>query len=647
MKDNTKAATAESMAAALREISVAEFFEKNRHLLGFDNPAKALLTVVKEAVDNSIDACEEARILPDIVVVVKEPREVFRITDESGVEIGQITKIGEKLELRVSDETTKFVEKKEPRKTESVYVFEHAGDTYKFRITKKEGKAENGTPALTEVYEFVRGRTELKILKQPVDRYTIVVEDNGPGIVKDHISRVFGKLLYGSKFMGGKQSRGQQGIGVSASVLYSQLTAGKPAIIHSRTAPSKPVYMYHLRIDTTKNEPIIVDERTLKEVPTMDGRKPVMAEHGVRFEVEVEGKWIQRYHSVEEYVKQTAISNPYAKITLVRPDGQIVEFPRVTKELPPLPKAIKPHPHGVEMGALERMLKLTDSRTLAGFLSNDFSRIGPGTAGQVCKLANLKTGLKPKDLDHQQLERLWRTLQAFAFMKPPMDCLSPMGEQRFIEGLQKEYKFDFVAAVSRAPAVYRGMPFLVEVAVGYGGELNRNEPAKIFRFANRVPLLYQAASCAITKAAQKIDWRHYGLEQSGGMPTGPAIVAVHMASVWIPYVSEAKEAIDPYPVIVKELKLGLQDCMRKLQRYISGKRQREAAAQRANLFERYIPEVAAAISKISDTPKEKIQQELTKMLKRAEIKHAIEEAPEATEAPVQAALEPKKAEEEE
>ncbi|MEM7820104.1 MAG: DNA topoisomerase VI subunit B [Candidatus Aenigmatarchaeota archaeon] len=631
--------TAETMAGALREISVAEFFEKNRHLLGFDNPAKALLTVVKEAVDNSIDACEEARILPDIVVIVKEPREVFRITDESGVEIGMITKVGDKLELRIGDETAKFIEKKEPRKTESVYIFEHGDNTYKFRVMKKEIKKENGTPAISEVYEFVRGRTELRISKQPADRFSIIVEDNGPGIVKEHIPRVFGKLIYGRKFMGGKQSRGQQGIGISASVLYSQLTAGKPAIIHSRTAANKPVYMYHLRIDTTKNEPIIVEEKSFKEPPPLDGQKPVMTEHGVRFEVEVEGKWIQRYHSVEEYIKQTAISNPYANITFVKPDGEICKFERVTKELPPLPKSIKPHPHGVEMGALERMLKLTDSRTLAGFLSNDFSRIGPGTAMQICKLSNLKPSLKPKDVDHEQLERLWRTLQSFAFMKPPMDCLSPMGEERMIEGLKKEYKLDFVTAVSRSPAVYRGMPFLIEVGVGYGGELKDNEPAKILRFANRVPLLYQAASCATTKAVQKIDWRHYGLDVSGNMPIGPAIIAIHMASVWIPYISEAKEAIAPYPVIVKEIKLALQDCMRKLQRYISGKRQREVAAQRASLFEKYIPEVAEAISKISDVPKEKLQTGLVNILKKGQIIFEDEKAEDENGTkPVQTAL---------
>jgi DNA topoisomerase-6 subunit B len=520
-----------------------------------------------------------------------------------------------------------------------VYIFEHGESTYKFKITKREVKGENGTPAIGEAYEFVRGRTEMKIMKQPADRFSIVVEDNGPGILKEHIPRVFGKLLYGSKFMGGKQSRGQQGIGVSASVLYSQLTAGRPAIIHSRTAPNKPVYMYHLRIDTTKNEPIIIEEKTMKEVPALDGQQPVMGEHGTRFEVEVEGKWIQRYHSVEEYIKQTAISNPYAKIIFVRPDGQVVEFPRVIKELPPLPKSIKPHPHGVEMGALERMLKLTDSRTLGGFLSNDFSRIGSGTAGQICKLANLKPAMKPKDIDHQQLERLWRTLQSFAFMKPPMDCLSPMGEDKFIEGLKKEYKIDFTAAVSRPPAVYRGMPFLIEVAVGYGGELKPNEPAKILRFANRVPLLYQAASCATTKSIQKIDWRHYGLDSSGSMPVGPAVIAIHMASVWIPYISEAKEAIAAYPTIVKEIRLAIQDCMRKLQRYISGKRQREAAAQRSSLFEKYIPEVAEAISKISDAPKEKIQSGLVKMLKRGQIvlKEEKQDDENGTK-PVQAAL---------
>src|SRR3989344_9231936 len=196
---------AEEIAKKMREVSVAEFFEKNRHLLGFDNPAKALLTVIKEGVDNSLDACEEARILPEVVVDIREPREIFRIFNAENVEIGRVTINGEKVELKIEEEIIKLTERKEPSKTETVYLFEGKDATYKLRVYSKENR---------ETYEFVRGRTELKVLRLPSDRFLIRIEDNGPGITREHIPKVFGKLLYGSKFGAQVQGRGQQGIGI-------------------------------------------------------------------------------------------------------------------------------------------------------------------------------------------------------------------------------------------------------------------------------------------------------------------------------------------------------------------------------------------------------------------------------------------------
>jgi len=619
MANEQKGKTAEELAGKMREISVAEFFEKNRHLLGFDNPAKALLMVVKEALDNSIDAAEDARILPEVIVSIQQPAEVFRIINEEiNEDVGKLTRAAGKVELAMGSEKAKFVEKKEPTKKESVYIFELGETTYKFRVYT-EFKEIDGKKVESESYEFVRGRTPLKIQKIPADRFLVTIEDNGPGIVKEHIPRVFGKLLYGSKFAGGRQSRGQQGIGISAALLYAQLTTGKPAIILSRTGASKPVHYYELRIDTTKNEPIILEEKNLKDVPPLDGVKPVMTEHGIRVQLEIEGKYAQRYHGVEEYLKQTATVNPFAKIIYHGPTGEIIEYNRAVKELPPLPKPIKPHPHGVEMGMLERMAKLTSAHSAAGFLSGDFCRVGGGTADDILKKSGVKPSTKPHELDHEQIEKIFRTIQSYQFMKPPLDCLSPISEEKFMEGLKKEFKLDFVAAVSRPPSVYRGNPFIIEVAIGYGGSLPTNEPAKIMRFANRVPLLYQAASCATTKAAQKVDWRNYGIEQQGHTPYGPVVIAIHMASVWIPYVTEAKEAIDPYPEIIKQIRLALQDCGRKVQRFISGKRRMHESEQRQSLFEKYIPEAAEALAKLSDGDKGKIKIGLEKILKKGKV----------------------------
>lgn len=405
-------------------------------------------------------------------------------------------------------------------------------------------------------------------------------------------------------------SRGQQGIGISAAVLYAQLTSGKPVIIYSRTSEKKPVHVFHLRIDTVKNEPQIVKEETVDDK---------IKEHGVRIEMELEGKYIQRQQSVEEYLKQTAIVNPFATISYSGPENIKMKFTRITEKLPVQPVGIKPHPHGVEIGVLDRMLKLTSSRNLSSFLVNEFCRVGSGTAKEICKNANLDTDLKPKEMEHEQIEKLWKAIQATPLMKPPLDCLSPITAPLLESSLKKEFKLEFVASVTRPATVYRGNPFQIECCIGYGGELKPDAPGKIMRFANRVPLMYQASACAMTKALSKVDWRHYKIDQQGGMPQGPIVVLVHICSAWVPYTSEGKEAIASYPDIIKEVKLAVQECARKLGYYLSGRRRLLEQKERQNLFEKYIPEAAVTLSYLSGASKEKIITGLQAMLKKVDI----------------------------
>ena len=609
-KGEQRSKTAEEMATEQRAISVAEFFEKNRHLLGFDNPAKALLTVVREAVDNSLDACEEARILPEIKITIEEPREIYSITTLEGDGIGEFVIEGKKASLLLNGLTTQLENKEEKRNGNLYFFIDKEEKKYKVRETITEGE---------RLIDVSSGKTVYKVSKAPAERFNVIAEDNGPGIVKEQIPNVFGRLLYGSKFYKLKQSRGQQGVGISAAVLYSQLTTGKPTIVTSRTGANKPVQIFHIRIDVTKNMPVVIKE---------DTRKDGFPDSGVRIEMEVEGKYMERYHSVYEYLKQTATVNPFAHIIFNSPDGTKYDFKRVVNELPVQPKNIKPHPLGVEVGMLDRMSKATRTRNIVGFLTGDFCRVGPDTASKVVKQAGLKPSLDPKELTHEQIDKLWRSIHATTFMNPPLDCLSPIGEQKLEEGIKKEYKPEFIVAVSRPPAVYRGMPFKIEAAIAYGGEIPKEGPAKILRFANRVPLIYQASSCAISKAMNKVDWKHYSMERQGNTLTGPIVIAVHMASVWIPYTSESKEAIDPYPDIVKEIRLALQECGRKLQRFLSGRRRAHDAQKRMNLFEKYIPEVAFTLSNITGEKKEKIIKEFEAVLKKGKIQIEDEEVKE-------------------
>jgi DNA topoisomerase-6 subunit B len=582
-------ATAEALAGRQREISVSEFFVKNRHLLGFDNPSKALLTTIKEAVDNSLDACEEAGILPELHVEVHD--------------------LG--LEAKGNAE-----------------------------LTKGEG------------------------------RFVVVVQDNGPGIVKAQVPKIFGKLLYGSKFHRLKQARGQQGIGISAAAMYGQLTTGKPIRVTSRVGKGKAAHVFDIQLDTRKNEPVVTHDEMLSQWHQ---------EHGTRVELEIVANWQQGQRFVNRYVEHTALANPHAAIHYTRPVGaaqranadrpgnETLIFPRATTELPKEALEIKPHPHGVELGALMLMARDSKSHDVRGFLQTSFSRVSAGAAGEIlAKVPWGKKAVRPRVLGENRAmaEELHKAIASTRLMSPPTHCLSPIGDLLMKKGLvsfltviesegetgDENAQLDldaagmkparkagkaaavgkqaraepapeqpsvpdappeegvekikghnyFIATVTRSPKVYRGNPFQVEVGLAYGGSWPPDKTIELFRFANRVPLLFQRGACGITEAIVRTDWRNYLLSQpKGSLPVGPMALLVHIASVWVPFTSESKEAVAHYPEIIKEIQLAAQECGRKLATFIRKGKAADYQAQRRSIFELYIEEVAAAIGKIT------------------------------------------------
>ena len=600
-------ATAESMAAKQQDISVSEFFAKNRHLLGFDNPRKALLTTVKEAVDNSLDACEEAGILPEIWVHI-------------------------------------------------------------------EGAGTN--------------------------RFKIGVQDNGPGILRKQIPLIFGKLLYGSKFHRLRQSRGQQGIGISAAGMYGVLTTGKPVKIMSKISPRKPAHYYEIQIDTQKNKPEILNgrgegvdippgEKGLKEIEK-HGIEWIESKHGTRVTIELEARFQRGRGSVDEYLEQTAIANPHVTLHYLDPEGMQRDYKSSTDQLPVEPKEIKPHPYGVELGRLAAMLKQTDAGTLTAFLTDSFSRVTPGVARTICKHANLSSRARTKRIGRQEADALYQAIQLTKISNPTTDCISPIGEELILAGLRHVVPGEFYVAATRPPSVYRGNPFQIEVGLAYGGSAptqnisrellvellqesdartlrqflistfnglgpdgaekiikesgfgTRQSPAKfnakeieklhlamkhvnisegqsmnVLRFANRVPLQFQHGACAITQTIVGTNWRSYGLSQSrGGLPSGPVSVMVHLASAWVPFTSESKEAIASYPEITKELRLGLQAVGRKLGMYLNKRHRVRQEGERRNIFLRYLGEVAGAVAMINDVDRQELYDQLLTVAKK-------------------------------
>jgi DNA topoisomerase-6 subunit B len=487
---------AHTMATRQREISVSEFFVKNRHLLGFDNPQKALLTAVREAVDNSLDACEEAGILPELDIEIREISE---------------------------------------------------------------------------------------------NRYRVAVQDNGPGIVRQQVPKIFGKLLYGSKFHRLKQQRGQQGIGISAAGMYGQLTTGQPVLIVSRTGKSRPAHLFQITIDAKKNAPVVVkDEETAWE-----------PERGTRVEIELEAVYKKGRRSVDDYVEQTALVNPHVEIRYAPPRDEPRVYARVSRELPREAEEILPHPYGVELGALIRMVKDSPARSVRNLFISEFSRVSPAVADRICSVAGVSGDANPRRLGPGQIELLFQAIPKVRIMAPPAACLSPVGESLLRRGLEQRLTADYFAAVTRPPAVYRGNPFQIEVGLAYGGSLGAEEPVELYRFANRVPLQHQQSACAVTKAVLSVDWRNYGLQQTrGALPVGPLAVLVHVASVWVPFTSESKEAIASYPEITREIRLGLMEAGRRVGTFVRRRRREADEHKRRSYIEQYIPTIAEALQQI-------------------------------------------------
>ena len=633
-----------------REIAVSEFFSKNRHLLGFDSPQKSLLTAVREAVDNALDACEEARILPDVVV------------------------------------------------------------------------------ELTEVSE---------------GRYRVRIEDNGPGIPRGELGKIFGKLLYGSKFHRLKQSRGQQGIGISAAVMYGQMTTGEPSTVISKLKGGK-ANRIKLFIDTAKNQPKL-DAEGLEDSDWWK-QKP----SGTSIEMTMSAQYKGGRHGVEAYLKQTGLANPHARIlfrfhkaaTKTQPaNTETLDLPRVVHVLPKEPIEIKPHPHGVEVGTLQRLLQEAGKQPVAAFLTTAFSRVTTQIASDVLNVAGIGGPRAAASLDRGEAEQVYQALQAQKLMAPPTSCLSPIGEEALIKGLYalfgdrgalgededleqmavdkvadkkqltpqdavqsalqgsmsaaadaaqkaeqkkklpgKRQKKDqlalfekkssmatspdastetnlptpvaldekvtiekdedgadvivrgdnvFVTAVTRPPTIYRGNPFQVECGILYSKELPGDELAKVFRFANRVPLTYQASACAMTKAVVSAPWRSYEAQQArGALPTGPVVILVHIASAWVPYTSESKEAIAHYPEVLKEMRLAVMEAGRRLQRFLRRRRREVDEQKKRDYITKYLDTIGDALQEIlgfTNQEKDATTEHLKEVLERSRLQAVSDE----------------------
>ena len=494
-----------------KQIAISEFFEKNKHFLGFDSLQRAIITAVKESVDNSLDACEEVRILPDIRIEVK----------------------------------------------------------------RLEG-----------------------------NRVELIAQDNGPGIPRDSIEHVFGKFLLGSRFHAIRQTRGQQGIGITGVVMYSQLTTGAKTRVVSKVEEDATAVFVDLGIDTRKNKAIKSGEARDTWIDNVTGEE---VDHGLRIETVMNAKYQRGRQSVYQYLRMTSIVNPHATITLTvqDKDGGIIEeghWERTTDTLPRVVKEIKPHPHGIHLGTLQRMLREAEERKMTSFLRHNFSGISMRAAREILEKAGLDESRQPRRIRAEDAQLLVDSFQKVKVLNPPTDCLSPIEDLLIKKGLSKAIDSRFASTVTRDPQVTQGNPFQVEVGLVFGGDLNSDSPIEILRFANRVPLMYQQGGCLLTKALESVDWKRYGLEQPGGrgIPKGPAAVLVHLASTNVQFTSEAKEAVAVNEEVLEEIRRALLEVGRGLKNHLKKSSQRKKAREKFELINVILPEISKKSSQLLD-----------------------------------------------
>ena len=513
---------AEEIFKEFKEHSIAEFFKKNRQMLGYSGKVRSLVTVVHEYVTNSLDACEEAGILPDIWVAV--------------------TEIGE-------------------------------------------------------------------------EKYKVVEHDNGPGIPKNHIGKALAMMLAGTKFHRYMQQRGQQGIGAAGCTMFSQITTGKPIFAKSATGTGK-AYTCNIAVDTMHNRPVITNSAEIDE----DFR-------GLYLEGEfAEVKYENSEHGVYEYLKRTALSNPHAQIKFTDPEGKEYVFERVINISPERPKPVKPHPLGISVNDLLEFAKSSESRKLSSFLVDTFARVTPNKVSELKEVAkNVDFEKDPRSLTWQDAEELIKAIKGAKWISPDASQIKAIGVDQIKVALKNIIDPEFMHVVERTPRVFRGgIPFIVEAAVAFGGSAGRKTEqgyeGNILRYANRVPLLFDSSSCAITAATRSIDWKRYSID----IDTQPVSVFVNVSSVHIPYSGVGKEAIAQEDEIMDEVKLAVMDAARGVQHYVSGKEKRSTEMSRYKMIMRYTKQLAKDLSSITGAERVGIEKHIDRLVAKHYLNNADE-----------------------
>lgn len=514
--------------AQITSSSTAEYFAKNLQQVGFSSATKAVLTTLKEAIDNSLDACEDNGILPEINI--------------------EIEKIG-------------------------------AGGS------------------------------------KSADLIRIMIQDNGPGLSPEDLPKVFGEYLASSKFGRGRCSRGQQGIGISAATTWAQLTNAKGVFVRSKTKNMRKAVEMRIDVDIKLNKGIVKDKVSVD----WDG-----VEHGVKVEFIIDGRLqLNGDGGIMTYLEGTALVNPHLNLRYKINDDPVIKVDRVTEEVPKIPGSTLPHPHTMKLGEFMTHALLFGNVSLKNFLKTGFSRVTDATLSDF-----VKNGLKKKFLDQPlaktsetEFKEIFQSIQATELQSPSTKSVLTIGEESLAKSIQRLGEVDFFSVVARKPRICDFKPVVVEVAIARF--INRGaeeDQVQLLRFANRVPLQFDKAGCAITKAVESVNWRAYGLAQSKNtLPMGPYVFAVSVTSPFIKFKNASKETVDASDDLVEEIRRTLMQTGQKLSRHINRENKAADLERKIKHIEKFGPILVnglAAIVGANDKRKEKATEGLNKILGR-------------------------------
>ncbi len=451
---------------------------------------------------------------------------------------------------------------------------------------------------------------DIELKRIDKEHYILKHKDNGPGIPEDYVMQVYCMMFAGSKFRN-IQSRGQQGLGCSGCVLLSQMTTGKPARVISCYKDGDEIKGVKMKfqMDVENNRGILMEREDYPAEST-----------GVCIELQFKDvSYSLAEQGAFEYIRRTMIGNPHAKITFRDPSGHKYIFKRAADVVPVQPKEVLPHPKGVSADDLMTMAKNTDSRRYKSMLTSSMSRMSAKKVNEIAEITGIDMNKRPKAMTFQEAEAIVHCFKKMKFMAPPTDGLIPIGSEQVEKGMKQILKPEFVTTITRKPVTYAGgVSFIIEAGLAYGGEagriVNEQRKSEIMRFANRVPLTFDAGSCAITEALKSIDWKRYGLRD---MDNTPLTLFVNIISTQVPYLSTGKQSVSPEPEIVHEIRQATMKLARKLQKHLRAKRAAKEKEKRSKVFEEYVPVIIEEAAKLGETGVPEYQDILVKVTKRA------------------------------